>query len=213
MRSTPLSVVAAAALLVAGCASGGTRTVDLSYTPSSSSSVSGTSTSGGPKSVALATFVDAREKTDRIGLTKATSGDVVYVAKGGSLAEAVTEAVAARLRAAGYMVTRLGRPWDPRRGDIPSAGADVVVGGLIEEFYAENDGNAIWTPADAAVRLRVAVASPKEQRVIGQSIIRSNLDGTTTSGSLGSNLRERFIAAVEQVTLAPGLGSTLSGAR
>lgn len=211
MRSTTYLVVAAAALLVAGCASGGTRTVDLSYAPPAGASASGTATD--PKSIALATFVDAREKTDRIGFTKAASGDVVYVARGASLAEVVTEAVAARLKADGYTVTRLGSAWDPRTGEVPSAGADLVVGGLVEEFYGESDGNSIWSASDADVRLRVAVASPEEQRIVGQSVIRSNLDGTTASASLPTNLRERFLAAVEQVTLAPGLGSSLSGTR
>lgn len=210
MRPTMYLGVAAAALLVAGCA-GGTRAVDLSYSPSARVSASGPTT--GPKSIALATFVDARKETERIGLARAASGDVVYVAKGPSLAEVVTEAVAARLRADGYTVTRLGSTWDPRTGAVPSASADLLMGGLVEEFYGETDANAIWSPSDAGVRLRVAVVSPKEDRILGQSLIQSSLDGTTTSGSLGRNLRERFLAAVEQVTLAPGLEPTLSGSR
>lgn len=212
MRSIANVVAAAAALLLVGCASGGTRAVDLSYTPPAAvTSASGSAAVS--KRIALATFVDAREKTDRIGFTKSSSGDVIYVPKGASLAEAVTEAVAARLGAEGYTVTRLGSAWDPRSGEVPSADADLVVGGVVEEFYGESDGNVIWSPADTDVRLVVAVASPKEQRIIGQSVIRSSLDGTTTSASLPANLRERFLAAVEQVPLAPGLGSSLSGAR
>lgn len=210
MRPTMYLGVAAAALLVAGCA-GGTRAVDLSYSPPARMSASGLTT--GPKSIALATFVDARKETKRIGLARASSGDVVYVAKGPSLAEAVTEAVAARLRADGYTVSRLGTTWDPRTGRVPSASADLLMGGLVEEFYGETDANAIWSPSDAGVRLRVAVVAPKEDRILGQSLIQSSLDGTTTSGSLGRNLRERFLAAVEQVTLAPGLEPTLSGSR
>ncbi len=210
MRLTTRLAVAAAALLVAGCATGGTRTVDLSYGPTVRTSTSGTT--AGPRTIALATFVDAREKTDRIGLTKAQSGDTVYVAKGG-LPEAVTSAVEARLRAAGYTVTRLGAAWDPRNGAIPPANADLVLGGLVEQFYGETNGNVIWAPSDADVRLHVAVASSKENRLIGQSIIRSDVKGTTTSGSLPANLRDRFFATVEQVTLAPGLDTSLSGSK
>lgn len=211
MRSIALPL-AAAALLAAGCASGRVRDVDLSYAPSGPQNP-GVSGAAGAKSVSVATFVDAREKTDRIGLTKAASGDVVYVPKGGSLPEAVTQAVVARLKANGYQVTRLGSAWDPRQPGIPSASADLVVGGLIEAFYGETDGNSIWSPSDADVRLLVAVAAPKEERVLGHSLIRSRLDGTTRSGSLSSNLRDRFLAAVEQVGLAPGLDSPLSGVK
>lgn len=200
--------VAVAALSLAGCSTGRTRTLDLAYTPSDRTSASGAG--AGRQSVALATFVDGREKADRIGVVKADSGDTVYVARG-SLAKAVTDAVARRLEADGYKVSRLDRPWDPRAGDPPEADADLVVGGVIERFYAETNGNYIWAPADAEVSLRVAVAKPSERRLLGVSLIRSNLDGTTTSGSLAANLTERFATAIDQVPLAPGLAPTLSG--
>ena len=208
MRTATAAAVALAALSLAGCTTGRTRTVDLGYTPTDRPSASG-STMGG-RSVALATFVDAREHADRIGITRATSGDTLYVARG-SLADAVTDAVARRLEADGFTVTRLGRPWDPRAGEVPKTEADLVVGGLIERFFAESDGNTLWAPAEAEVTLRVAVAKPAEDRIVGISVIRSDLEGTTTSGSLASNLKERFFTAVDQVSLASGLAPTTSG--
>ncbi len=202
MRQWPLLLLAGAALALAGCATGGTRAVDLTYTPASRPSISG---AGAPiRTVAVATFVDARSVGDRIGVLKQRDGDTVFVAKG-SLPEAVTEAVARRLAAEGYEVTRLDSPWDPRSGSIPSANADVVVGGVIESFFGEADANYVWSPVTADLRLRVAVASPRQQRIVGESLIRSELGGTTTSRSLEANLKERFRAAIEQVPLVQGL--------
>ncbi len=207
MRQTALLLLAGMAVAFAGCATGGTRAVDLTYTPAPRPSTSG---AGAPiRTVAVATFVDARSAGDRIGVLKERSGDTVFVARG-SLPEAVTEAVARRLAADGYEVSRLGSAWDPRSGSIPSASADVVVGGVIESFFGEADANYVWSPVNADLRLRVAVASPKQGRIVGESLIRSELGGTTTSRSLEASLKERFRAAIEQVPLVQGLERSMT---
>lgn len=210
MRQTIPAVLAAATLVLGGCAGARTRTVDLSYAPSPRPSASGAVSP--IRTVAVATFVDARDRTDRIGLRKESAGDTVFVAKG-SVPEAVTNAIVKQLAADGYQVTRLATAWDPRSGSAPSADADVVVGGIIEQFYGETDGNYIWSPVETGVRLRVAVASPRQNRVVSQSLIRSDLSGTTTSQSLERNLKERFHAAIAQVPLVQGLEPSLTGSK
>ncbi len=210
MRRTTLVLLAAATLVLGGCAGARTRTVDLTYTPSPRPSTSGTASP--IKTVAVATFVDAREQTDRIGLRKEGAGETVFVAKA-SLSEVVTEAIAKQLSADGYQVTRLGEAWDPRTGSVPSTGADLVVGGVIEQFYGETDGRYVWSPVEASVRLRVAVASPKHNRIVSESLIRSDLSGTVTSQSLERNLKERFQTAIAQVPLVQGLEPSMTGSR
>lgn len=202
MRRTTLAVLAAAALMLGGCAGTRTRTVDLTYTPTPHSGTSGAAPA--LNTVAVATFVDAREQTDRIGLRRENARGTVFVPKG-SLSEVVTEAIAKQLAADGYQVTRLGEAWDPRSGSVPPVDADAVVGGVIERFYGETDGRSVWSPVEAEVRLRVAVASPKRDRIVGESLIRSDLSGTVTSQSLERNLTERFRAAIAQVPLVQGL--------
>lgn len=207
MRQMPLLLLAGATLALGGCATGGTRAVDLTYTPASRPSISG---AAAPiRTVAVATFVDARTIGDRIGVLKQRNGDTVFIAKG-SLPEAVTEAVAKRLAAEGYQVTRLGSAWDPRSGSIPSASADVVVGGVIESFYGEADANYVWSPVNSDLRLRVTVASPQQERIVGESLIRSELGGMTASRSLEANLKERFRAAIDQVPLVQGLERSMT---
>jgi hypothetical protein len=207
MRSSWLVVPLALAL--AGCATARTRTVDLSYAPAGPGGTSGAATPAA--SVTVSTFVDARDKRDRIGTLKDNDEGEIRFVPARDLTQAVTDAVAARLTAEGYRVTRLGAPWDPRGGTIPSADTDLVVGGVIEEFYGESDGSYVWAPSNAEVRLRVGVAAPGERRMVGLSEIRSGLGGVTASRGLEPNLVERFRAAIDQVPLAAGLDTGRSG--
>jgi hypothetical protein len=207
MRSSWLAVLLAFSL--AGCATQRTRTVDLGYAPAGPGATPGAATPAA--AVTVSTFVDAREKRDRIGTLKDDDEGETRLVPAADLTQAVTDAVAARLAADGYRVTRLGAAWDPRGGAIPPADTDLLVGGVIEEFYGESDGSYVWAPSEAEVRLRVGVAAPKAGRMLGVSQIRSGLGGMTASRGLEADLVERFRAAIDQIPQVAGLDAARSG--
>jgi hypothetical protein len=213
-RFVATGLMLAAGVALSACAGPRTRTVDLSYAPATPAERTTSGTAGvSGRRVAVATFVDARQKTDRIGTLEGPNGATMLV-PARPLGDAVADAVAARLAADGYTVTRVQTPWDPTRDVAPVVDADLVVGGIVDAFEGTSDRRYMWAPSDADVRMRVASATPGQRGPTRVGSIHAELDGDARSARLVEELRERFRAAIDAAPAALALGrSGTDGAR
>lgn len=154
---TPLWLILFFALLSCGCAAGGPKFIDLTYT--------GPGGPGGSGAVGIAGFTDERENAGEgyVGKRKLRHNrEETYFVDGLDLAGSVTKAVSAYLEKSGYTVSRIEK-WTHSTDGVKNAPSrfDTIIGGDVLSFECSARKNAT-THMDIEISLVVYIGDVKE---------------------------------------------------
>ncbi|MBI2370414.1 MAG: hypothetical protein HYV08_09315 [Deltaproteobacteria bacterium] len=186
-------------VLLAGCATTEVRPMDLFYTPPP-----GRAAPVRPVTVGVAQFTDVRAERRYIGRVYATTPPVIryYEMASRPVPRIVAEGVARALEAAGYRTNVLPDVWDLNPATLQAFWPEVVVGGKVEEFWAETSGDVVTGPLRVRVRFTVAVAARTPPRLLWSQTLAAEETATATAPydhDLRLVLTEVFQRLVDQI--------------
>lgn len=158
-------------ILLSGCVAGKGLVINPAYTRE------GTPSALAPPdktvTLALSLFEDGRPIKERIGTRRGYQGEPDFFRYGGaSFQDMVTRAVEAQVKKAA-IPTQLISSWDLSQANIPPAGQDFLLGGRIDAFWADVDSRWYGSKTKVRVELTMALANPKERRILWQNAITS----------------------------------------
>jgi hypothetical protein len=152
-------------VLLCGCGAGKVYLIDLQYVPQVPPSLK-----SGPRTVAVAPFVDRKSGAHEIGIRKKLDGSLDRFTTGRlSVNEAVRRAVEGFLRENGFRVMEI-QQWDLTAESLSTIAADLVVGGRIGRFWSTAESMAGRTVVRTETVLTVYLGKPQERKVIRQTV-------------------------------------------